>query len=255
MQYEHWHQYIGKVWAEILIRSALDCNGTIVEIGPGFTDKIGSALKIIDFKGEFYIVEPNSKALDWACEQYTRLLPEATIIPIQRDLEGSVSFLPKKKITIIMNHILDDMILSATLTENEKQELFSKTKPGQPCLPELKKYWNLLLTNRSNLEIAKETVLSNIMNFYKIISPQNFGISQYPSWFLQNNGLNDVDNHSSELLSVLKIRMNRDHFNIENILKENQQKVEHWYFVRSNGQPITTTYNTHKSAQMEFKNS
>lgn len=138
---DHWQQQVGSVWASLLLNHSLNCSGTIIEIGPGFTDKIGRGLAKLQFHGKLYVLEPNKVALEWVVKRYQILLPNASIIAVNKTTHHACSMLPANVEAILMNHVLDDMVLHAGLPPAEQQIIFSQIRPGESCLSQVKDTW------------------------------------------------------------------------------------------------------------------
>src|SRR3954470_475012 len=74
-----WSRRLGRGWARVLRGRGLDPAGTVVEVGPGFADKVGLGLAGLGFRGTVIVVEPDNAARAWVVERYGRLLPRADV--------------------------------------------------------------------------------------------------------------------------------------------------------------------------------
>lgn len=195
-----WPQHIGSIWAALLSNHSLNPSSSIVEIGPGFTDKIGCGLAELRFQGTLYVVEPNKDALKWVVHRYHTLLPKATIIAVNEEIKDACSALPEGVEAILMNHVLDDMVLHASLNPDERQSIFSQIKPGESCLYQVKYTWQSLINDPQNLSELNSNIISELYSLVDHTQARIVGMSQYKSWFLHQHKLNEADLIGNKLL-------------------------------------------------------
>ncbi len=79
---ESWNALLGYAWTRMLQGQGLGPTGTVIEIGPGFSDKIARGLAAMQFRGTVILVEPSEAAGIWAFERCRRLLPKAQRIVV-----------------------------------------------------------------------------------------------------------------------------------------------------------------------------
>jgi hypothetical protein len=236
---DQWQQYIGSVWASLLFNHSLNCSGSIIEVGPGFTDKIGCGLAKLQFRGKIYVLEPNTVALEWVTNRYKTLLPNSTIIAVNSATEDACAMLPDEVDAVLMNHVLDDMILYAGLTTNEKQTIFSRIKPGEPCLSQVRYTWQVLLSNPLYLSTLSQKVLTNLLNLIYRTNARIVGISQYKSWFLLQNELNEADLIGKKLLCEMILKLGGLSVKDKDTLLSYDQHPEDWLVIdRGNTYPM-----------------
>lgn len=227
----HWQQHVGSVWASLLCNHSLNCSGTIIEIGPGFTDKIGCGLAKLQFRGKLYVVEPNELALQWVVHRYQTLLPTATIIAVNKPMQDACAILPRAVEAILMNHVLDDMLLYAGLAPAEQQSIFSQTRPGEPCLSQVKNTWQGLLSNPQYLSELKYIVLNDICSLVDHADARIIGMSQYKSWFLAENELKEADLKGNELLREMVSQLGDMSIEDKDILCSYGQDWRNWLVI------------------------
>jgi hypothetical protein len=228
---DNWQQHIGSVWASVLTSHALDISATVIEIAPGFTEKIGCGLAKMQFRGILYVLEPNDMALEWVLQRYKALLPNARIIGVNKATQYACELLPRKVEAIVMNHVLDDMIFYEALTPEQQQSIFSQTRPGQACLEQVKRTWKQLLGNPEYLAKVKQQVLADLCNLIDHTNARIVGISQYKSWFMLQNELTEADSEGNDLLGKLVLQLGGTSAEDENVLSSFNQQPKDWLVI------------------------
>src|ERR1700722_11357387 len=106
--YSHkaWDGYMGHLWFTLLQFIGLSPGDTVVEIAPGASTKIAMALSELRFKGKLYIVDPATDVLIKTKKLYAELLPDATVIFIEKKLNDGLCDLPHSPACILSNHCL-----------------------------------------------------------------------------------------------------------------------------------------------------
>ncbi len=228
---DYWQQHVGSVWAALLSNHSLNCSSTIIEIGPGFTDKIGYGLAKLQFQGKLYVLEPNKEALKWVAHRYKTLLPNATIITVNETTQDACGMLPSGVEAILMNHVLDDMVLHAGLLPTERQNIFSQTRPGESCLSQVKNTWQGLLDDPQYLLELKHEVLTDLCTLVDHTDARIVGMSQYKSWFLSQNELKEADLIGNELLGEIVSQLGDMSFEDKDILRSYGQDPLDWLII------------------------
>jgi len=228
---DQWQQHIGAVWASLLSDHSLNRSGTIIEIGPGFTDKIGCGLAKLQFQGKLYILEPNNMALTWVVHRYQTLLPNATIVAVNNTIKDACTILPNGVEAILMNHVLDDMVLHGGLLPAKQQSIFSQIRPGESCLSQVKRTWQALLGDPEYLSNLKREVHSDLCNLLDHASARLVGMSQYKSWFLVQNELKEADLIGNKLLCEIASQLGDMSIEDKNILRSYGQDPQDWLFI------------------------
>jgi len=232
---DQWQQHVGSVWASLLSNHSLNCSGTIIEIGPGFTDKIGRGLAKLQFKGKLYILEPNEPALTWVAQRYQTLLPNATIIAVNKSMQDACAILPGAVEAILMNHVLDDMVLHAGLLPAEQQNIFSQIRPGELCLSQVKNTWQALLGDPQYLAELKHEVLTGIGTLVDHTDARIVGMSQYKSWFLSQNELKEADLIGNKLLAEMVSQLGEMPIDDMDTLRSYGQDPQDWLIIEREG--------------------
>ena len=229
-RYSNWNDYIGAVWAELFICHSLDPNGSIVEVGPGFTDKIGLGLAACGFTGTLFIVEPNEAAAEWSLNRYRNLLIGANIVSFSESLSKVGERLPEKIEGVFMNHILDDMVLRASLSDEVRNRIFDGMKNQLNCAPDVVRTWNSLFDSPATLRKRGNLVIADICRLLEATAPRLFGISQYESWFLRSHALHQTNRFSAGILKQLANDIGGNCEKDKIILLDFGQQPEHWLF-------------------------
>lgn len=229
---DNWDVHIGSLWGQLLSRHSLGRDSTVVEIGPGFSDKIGRCLAERQFQGKLYVIEPDDAARRWATARYVELLGKAEIVPVAREVSSAGTLIPERVDALLMNHVLDDMILHAALTPDERSGIYG----GLGCYresvsPLFRETWQRLLADASTQRALCCRILEDLKRLTDKTSPRIFGASQYPSWFLHANGLEMVDRMGAALLRELSIRVGSTSDPDRAILQRSGQDPDRWLFV------------------------
>ena len=216
-----WEDFIGEIYAEIIKKSNLNDLNCVVEIAPGFKYKIANALKNLNYKGEFYVIDPNKKAIEFLQEKYTEILPNARIYFLSKTLEEAIDYLPSNIDLLCANHCLDDMIINEYIkndieifNDGNSERIIEKWK-------ELAKYKELLNNvNRKILECFKNT--------FEKIKIQKVILAQYRSngYFDENSKM--IYNLTKDLFYKIKELISVDD-NIQTLLSSIQVDKNYKY--------------------------
>ncbi len=203
---------VGAIWARLLVNHAVPALGAVIEVGPGFQDKIGRGLAERHFGGTLYVVEPNSAARAWVSARYARLLPRATIVPIADALGEAIRQVPPYADAMLMNHVLDDLMLDAWLPRTEREAIFAGMRPraledaAEPddaviaARDRAPTHWHALLAHDHELRDIGVQVERDVVTAIDTLQPRIVGVSQYASWLQQSRGLAAVDASAAALL-------------------------------------------------------
>ena len=188
-----------------MLRSkGLNPAGTVVEIGPGFTDKIARGLVSLNFRGTVVLVESNELAGAWACERYCRLLPEAEIILVCRPMPDAKIPYRRSVDVLLSNHILDDLILNASLPPELSSGIFDSMKPDAPCSPMFIRRWRELLVHAELLQELIVHVAEDFTNWVAEMQPRLVLLNQYPSWRHDLHGLTSIHMQALRLMQLIE---------------------------------------------------
>lgn len=203
---QRWDRLGARAWASMAAGCELDRTGVAVEVGPGFSTKVGLWLQRRGFEGTLFLVEPNRTARIWSVARYRELLPRAAVIAVDRPLADAPSVLPARLDVVLMNHVIDDLILSARLPAGRHETLFGSMRSGA-CADEVRSAWRMLVADRGGLAAASESAIEDIRAFCARVQPRLVVISQYRSWFHAHYGLDQVDRATAPLLAPLRVRL------------------------------------------------
>jgi hypothetical protein len=204
---QQWDRRIARVWSSMLDACDVDPSGVAVEVGPGFSTKIGLWLAERSFRGTLFLVEPNRCAREWSEGRYHDLLPLATIVPVDGTLADAPAVLPRQIDALLMNHVLDDLMLHASLPPVRREALFASMRPGAGCAGEVRSAWNALTGDAAAAASAGASVIEDVCAFCAGVQPLLVVISQYRSWFHAHHGLEHVDQVTAPLVARLAKRL------------------------------------------------
>jgi hypothetical protein len=201
---DSWSALLGDAWAEMLRGLPLGPSGTVVEIGPGFTDKVARALAALDFRGLVVLVEPNVAAAAWASESYRRRLPRAEIRVVTRPLPDGKILAGRRVDALLANHVLDDLILNAALPPDASAEVFASMTAGSACSRTFVGAWRGLLSRSGALARLTSAVAEHFTNYVEEMRPRFVMLNQYPSWRHETHGLGSIHTHALSLMGQLE---------------------------------------------------
>lgn len=194
----NWPQYLAKIWASALRNSHLQNGQTLIEIAPGGTDKIASALNLMSFTGKIILIEPEIKALHDSATAYRKLLPNCNIMELQATAGQAVRLGVTSTDFVVANHPLDDMILGNALSQQDAAILFNdhynKSVEATKC------QW-LSLTPQK-LHLAQAAVVSEWQSLRSIA--KQVVMSQYESFFFSQNNFSLPNRFAFGLMKYMR---------------------------------------------------
>lgn len=199
-----WNTVLGYAWCRMLRGQRLSPAGTVVEIGPGFTDKIARGLAALNFRGTVVLVEPNEAACGWALQRYRRLLPQAEILVVRRPMPDSRIPHRRSIDALLSNHILDDLILNAALPLELSARIFANMRPGASCSQMFIRKWRELLAPSEPLEPLIAQVAEDFTNYVAEMQPRLVLLNQYPSWRHNLHGLSSIHTEALRLMQLIQ---------------------------------------------------
>ena len=201
---ESWNALLGYAWTRMLRGQGLGPTGTVIEIGPGFSDKIARGLAAMQFRGTVILVEPSEAAGIWSFERCRRLLPKAQRIAVLPSMSDEAIRKGPFIDAIVSNHILDDLILNAALEPGMSARIFSRMKPGASCSRSFVRSWRELLTPPERLEKLLAEVAENFIHDVARLQPRVVMLNQYPSWRHNQHGLSSIHVHALRLMQLME---------------------------------------------------
>jgi hypothetical protein len=201
---DRWSALLGQAWAEMLRGRRLSPSGTVVEVGPGFTDKVARALAALDFRGLVVLVEPNAAAAAWAYECYRRRLPHAEVQVVPRPVPDGKIPSGRRVDALVANHFLDDLILNAALSPDACTEIFASMTAGSPCSRAFVARWRGLLVRSGELTRLTSRVAEQFTNYVAELRPRLVLLNQYRSWRHEARGLGSIHTHALRLMGLLE---------------------------------------------------
>ncbi len=204
---DYWSTSLGHAWAAMLRAHGLNPAGTVLEVGPGFGDKVARGLAALDFRGTAVLVEPNAEAARWAAERYRSLLPRAEVVVVRRPVP---EWRPPRGLRVdalVSNHLLDDLILHAALPPRASAGVFSVMRPGAACSRAFVRSWRGLLASPGPLEHVITRVAADFALYVAEVRPRLVLLNQYPSWRHDRRGLGPIYTQALRLMRLLSAEL------------------------------------------------
>lgn len=205
--YEAWDEYMSAVWKSLIQPIVtFTSQSTVIEIAPGTSTKIASALQQLDFCGTLWIVEPSVEISSQVVAKYQAILPKARVQLIMKYLAEAVQELPENADLLVSNHALDDMLIAQGTSNREiKKELFEWATDPQRGLEDIfRRSWAILVKNKTVLHQAKQAVYHEIHSAIQALFPQHVIFSQYASLVLNHHQIHELNHHAQDIMKALK---------------------------------------------------
>jgi len=225
---DDWNRQVGAIWALSLRRQGLRSTGTVVEVGPGFSDKIARGLAALDFHGKVMLVEPNAAASTWVGARYRRWLPQAEVSVIDRALPEGGSLAGSSVDVLVANHFLDDFILNAALAPGVCVDIFAQMRPGASCSPLFIREWCTLLARPKRVAQLLVQVAEEFSRYVVELRPRLLLLNQYPSWRHDQQGLHGIHTQAIVLMQMLLTRLRAAGIEATELLDTNSLPALHW---------------------------
>ena len=202
--FRDWNRVVGQCWTDLLRGRNLE-RGTVMEIGPGFSDKIGLGLAGLRFRGTIILVEPNAAACQWVADRYRELLPDAHVVTVATRVQNLRA--PFRIDALLANHVLDDVLLDALIPRSLSARLFSLMKPDAPCAPTFIETWRRILAGALPRphELAIDVAAS-----IAAMRPGLLAFNDYASWRHGAPMLAPIHRLSREMMFALQSRLRSD---------------------------------------------
>ncbi|MGH3828956.1 MAG: hypothetical protein ACRDRS_00670 [Pseudonocardiaceae bacterium] len=205
-----WDRHLGLLWARVLRQQEIRLDGRVVELGPGFSAKIGHGLAEVGFHGEVVLVEPNGDARRSAAGKYRRLLPQAHVRTRPRLLRHAGEPVRDRVDLVVANHVLDDLFLSAHLSFRDSDQLFAEMRPGRDCSDVFLRTWRRILGDSASVDRVIADVVDDLVRHLTATAPGCFIMNQYPSWRQGERCLGAIHEIGLAALRLLARRLERD---------------------------------------------
>lgn len=202
-----WNKDLGLAWADVFQEQKLDRKATVLEIGPGFTDKIAFGLAALNFCGRVILVDPCEAARCWAVARYRRLLPHAKVHSVRNPIPDSTVLDGQSIDAVVSNHIFDDILLNISVPRAKSLQLFSVMRPDMPCSSLFLESWKHLISEPTRLEMLIPRVIDDFIKYLNSVQPRFVAVNHYPSWRHYQYGLDAIDNYSLRIIRELHQRI------------------------------------------------
>jgi hypothetical protein len=202
-----WNGSLGAKWAVVLRVHGVERHETVVEVGPGFTDKIALALAALGFHGTVALVEPTFSACAWAMRRYQTLLPGVRVVAMPVALARAAPDGDVAVDVLVLNHVLDDMLLRASVSESSAAKLFDGMRPGSTCSVAFVDAWRRIVARRGRVERAITRVADEVAMYVMRHQPRLILLHEYPGWIQQRHGLGIVHELSLRAMVAVEDRL------------------------------------------------
>lgn len=207
----------------------LDLKGTVLEIGPGFTDKIALGLAALDFRGQVILIEPCEAACSWAGARYRQLLPRAEVLSLSDPMPDSTALDGHSVDTVVSNHIFDDLLLNAAVPRMTSFQIFSEMQPDRPCSSVFLHSWNDLLTEPTRLERLFIQVVDDLIKYIYSIQPKLAVMNHYLSWHHSQGGLDVIHDYGLRMIRELHRRIKNGRITYNDRIGVEQADTTCWF--------------------------
>jgi hypothetical protein len=197
---------MGAGWSRILRSAGVDRDATVVEAGPGFSDKIAHALAALGFRGRIVVVDPTPAAGRWLAVRYRQLLPAAEIVVDPFPLSSATREWGTVH-ALVSNHVLDDMLLRLAVPPAVSGALFAQMRPGRPCSGTFLEAWRHIQENPAAPERLAGEAADEFARYAAAIAPHRVIVNVYPSWTHVRAGLASVHDYGLRALNRLEDRL------------------------------------------------
>jgi hypothetical protein len=197
-----WEARVAEAWAGIFAASSLPRGGTVVELGPGFSLKLGIALSRSGFSGRLVIVDPSARAGRRTAARYRGLLPRARVELAAIGVEALAIAGPID--ALVANHVLDDLIVGLALPSRDRARLFDRFDDRAASIESVRACWSALVADPARLDAVKSGAVDVVRGAIARLEPRRVVLSQYRSWTLERHGLAMADAHAFEVLAALR---------------------------------------------------
>jgi hypothetical protein len=224
----YWNQQLGQSWMRVLQTQEFDPKGTLIEIGPGFSEKVAYGLAALGFRGRIILVEPNEAACRWAVEQYRRLLPRAEVLGCLDPIPDSAAFRGCRIDGVLSNHVFDDLLFNAAASRTLGFQLFSEMLPDAPCAPLFIQSWERLLAVSQWSSTLVARVVEDFMRYIDSLQPRLVVTNEYMSWRHSQCGLEAIHIYGLRIFRAVQQRMGSQCIAYTDHIGSEQESVVHW---------------------------
>lgn len=205
-----WDHFMGHIWYNLLEFLNFTKDARVIDVAPGTSVKLASALARFDFCGDLYVVDASAPALEVLKAKYAALLPKARCHWHCGLLADVVTALPNAPDYFLGNHILDDMLLGAAdAAANEKEHRERDTFSWAAAYTHtpsaaVQESWQRLAHDEALQQDCIRTVAAEVTSVIAALQPRHVVLSQYPSATLADNGMAGLNAAASAALLALQ---------------------------------------------------
>ena len=223
-----WEWYIGELFYKLIASFAPSSFASVVEFAPGFRYKIGNALAKLNFSGTLYVIDSNPGVIRYVLEKYEALLPNASLIGINKSLNDAASNLPSDVDLFLSNHSIDDMIISLSADNSSVDRIFNDDPNAQSLLVQA---WEKLSKEPLLIPQISKDVIGDFTQLFEKVRTKFVIMSQYRSNdYLQNDIASTITN---DVFLRLKKLIPTDDAAVQEILNAPIKEDDQRFFERS----------------------
>ncbi|GEM_PF-3465573 len=201
--YQAWDAYIGQIWSNLFTLCHLKSDDVIIEIAPGSSSKMASALEKISFCGELHLIEPDNQLAQKLILEYKKHIPDATLHLHTDSLQNSYHKLPIKANALVSNHSIDDILLAETKYATPSLFQWAQRQKEQPIRP-YQVIWDKLIHDPDEYNRCTKEIYHLWIKTIDHLQPNCCILSQYPSYHMAQHQLHALNKEASAILLKLK---------------------------------------------------
>lgn len=203
-----WNKTLAAAWSSLLKEHGSLNSARVVEIGPGYGEKLALALAGTEFCGSLLLLEPNDRARKWALNHYRQLLPEA-VVEASESSVGDPPGIVGDVDLLVSNHILDDLLFNAAVPAAAAESMFAEMGAGSGCSTQFVDHWRVLLADPGRLDDLSLRVVEDMVQFIQVQKPGLVIFNEYGSWRQSTRGLGEIHGICMALLRTLRAELRR----------------------------------------------
>jgi hypothetical protein len=226
-----WDREVGNKWARVFGRTRMSRSGSVIEVAPGGTAKVGQGLAAHRFNGTLYVVEPERAALAQTIRAYRGLMPNARIVPVGTTLRDALGHLPSHPDAVVANHPLDDMIIGHSLGQQAFNQFFHNHYEVDDAMSTIAA-WRELLRRPGALDLSKAAVVRDWKDTLEHLSPRLVLLSQYQSFFFKSHELPAPDQQAAQVLRLLRNTYRQHDLTVGKGLGELVDEQDRWLLLK-----------------------
>lgn len=210
---DEWEWYIGQLFGRLIEKVHNKKIENVVELAPGYRYKVAYGLKEFNFKGNIYVIDTNQDVLEYIKEKYSKILPEANVICINKTFDDCLEDIPKEFDLFLSNHSIDDMIISEFM-----EKVYTINLGNDEFKDIVLDAWKKLGKDKKMIEQIINHVYSSFKYFFSNKKIETIIISQYKSNLYFKDKFAEMDEITENCFNKIKQLVKMDNENINKVL-------------------------------------